>query len=147
MSRIHIPTALRRLVLERAQGCCEYCLIHQDDTPFAHPLDHVLAIKHGGRTLSNNLALACVDCNRRKGSDLTSIDPLSGVLVPLFNPRTQQWYTHFGLIDATIRGQTPIGRATVILLRLNDPLRLMQRRALIQAKRYPPAMLSAHAQE
>jgi hypothetical protein len=27
MSRTYIPIALRRQVYERAQGCCEYCLI------------------------------------------------------------------------------------------------------------------------
>ncbi|MCB0098392.1 MAG: HNH endonuclease [Caldilineaceae bacterium] len=64
MSREHIPVAVRRLVAERAQGRCEYCLLHQDDTPFTHPLDHIIAIRHGGATTAENLALACIDCNQ-----------------------------------------------------------------------------------
>jgi 5-methylcytosine-specific restriction endonuclease McrA len=32
-------------------------------------LDHVLPIKHGGHTIESNLVLACLECNRHKGSD------------------------------------------------------------------------------
>ena len=32
----YIPEALRRLVAERAGGCCEYCRLHEDDTFFTH---------------------------------------------------------------------------------------------------------------
>jgi hypothetical protein len=57
MPRPHIPAKLRRLVINRAGGQCEYCLIHQDDRPETHPIDHVIALKHGGRTVKENLAL------------------------------------------------------------------------------------------
>jgi 5-methylcytosine-specific restriction endonuclease McrA len=70
MSRVHIPAELRLLVLERAQGGCEYCFVHQEDTPFSHQVDHLISLKHGGQTVSVNLALACLDYNRYKGSDL-----------------------------------------------------------------------------
>ena len=137
MSRINIPASLRRLVVERAKGQCEYCLIHQDDSPFTHHVDHLIALKHGGKTEENNLALACLDCNRRKGSDLSAIDPADDSVVTLFNPRTQIWREHFAFDGVRIAGQTPIGRATVNLLRLNDPARLLQRQALLEAKRHP----------
>ena len=138
MSRVHIPAPLRKLVIERANGRCEYCLVHQDDSPFTHHLDHLIALKHGGQTIESNLALACLDCNRYKGSDLTTIDPADGSVVSIFNPRTQAWREHFALEGARIAGQTPTGRATANLLRLNDPARLIQRQALLEAKRYPP---------
>ena len=137
MARSHIPAPLRRLVVERAQGCCEYCLLHQDDTDFAHHVDHVTALKHEGRTEEDNLALACMECNLRKGSDLAAIDPVEGVLAPLFNPRTQLWTEHFTLVGASLVGETPIGRATVALLRMNEPARLLERQRLITAGRYP----------
>ncbi|MGE0128170.1 MAG: HNH endonuclease [Blastocatellales bacterium] len=128
---------MRRLVINRAGGLCEYCLIHQDDRPETHPIDHVIALKHGGRTEEKNLALACAICNNNKGSDLATIDPLSGEIVPLFNPRTQNWDDHFELFGAQIIGRTAIGRATVALLRLNDDERLSYRQSLVNAKRYP----------
>jgi hypothetical protein len=138
MSRINIPAALRRIVTERSNGQCEYCLLHQDDAPFSHHVDHVTPLRHGGQTVESNLALACLECNRYKGSDLTAIDPADGAIVPLFNPRTQVWSEHFTFDGIRIVGQTPAGRATVNLLRLNDPARLLQRQALLEAKRYPP---------
>jgi hypothetical protein len=138
MARLHIPASLRRLVLDRAQGCCEYCLIHQDDTEFTHHVDHLIARKHGGQTVGKNLALACAECNLRKGSDVAAIDPVEQVTVLLFNPRVQTWSEHFALTAVHIIGKTPIGRATVALLRLNDPARLLERQRLLAAGRYPP---------
>ncbi|MGH9766089.1 MAG: HNH endonuclease [Blastocatellia bacterium] len=84
MSRQHIPQPLRRLVLERARGYCEYCLIHENDAPDAHHVDHIIAVKHGGKTEIWNLACACAECNRYKGTDLATIDPVTGAMVPLF---------------------------------------------------------------
>jgi hypothetical protein len=133
-----LPAPLRRLLIERAQGCCEYCLIHQDDTSFTHHVDHLIARKHGGQTVSKNLALACAECNLHKGSDVAAIDPVEQVTVSLFNPRVQTWSEHFTLTAAHIIGKTPIGRATVALLRLNDPARLLERQRLLAAGRYPP---------
>jgi len=52
-----------------------------------HEVDHVIAEKHGGLTEPDNLALSCTLCNKHKGSDLTSIDPETGDIVPLYHPR------------------------------------------------------------
>ncbi len=139
MPRIHIPDHLRRLVIERALGCCEYCLIHQDDTPEPHHVDHSIAIKHGGMTILINLAFACARCNRFKGSDFAAIDPADGQPTFLFNPRTQDWNDHFKLDGALVVGLTPSGRATVGLLRMNDDAVVVHRRELIRKKRYHPS--------
>ena len=90
------PSAeLRRQVEERAHQRCKYCLVPQELAASRHQVDHVIAEKHGGQTTLDNLALSCTVCNRRKGSDIGSLDPDSGTLIPLFNPRTQQWSDHF----------------------------------------------------
>ncbi|MBI3325134.1 MAG: HNH endonuclease [Nitrospinae bacterium] len=133
------PTAeLRRRVVERADNCCEYCLLQQDLAASTHQVDHVIAEKHGGQTSLDNLALSCTVCNRRKGSDISSINHETGNLVSLFNPRTQQWPDHFRLDGVHIVGLTEIGRATVEFLRLNAYERLTERDALMRAGRYPP---------
>lgn len=139
MPRQHIPQPLRRLVLERARGYCEYCLIHQDDAPDAHHVDHIIAVKHGGKTEILNLACACAECNRYKGTDLVTIDRLTGAMVPLFNPRVQRWRDHFELRGAQIVGLTITGRVTVELLRLNDDSRLLERETLMALGSYPPS--------
>jgi hypothetical protein len=66
-----------------------------------------------------NLAYACFECNRLKGPNLASRDPMTGAVTPLYHPRDQQWMDHFRWQDATIEPLTATGRATVFLLRLN----------------------------
>lgn len=47
-----------------------------------------------------------------------------GEAVLLFNPRTQKWSEHFtwSLDAIKVEGMTAIGRATVIALRMNNPV-------------------------
>lgn len=134
----YISERLRELVLTRANSRCEYCLLHQDDEPgYSHEIDHVIAEKHLGKTLAHNLAYACFYCNRFKGTDLTSIDPLTDQITPLFNPRTQSWAEQFALDGPEIVPLTAVGRTTVRLLQMNRP-RIIQRRIyLIQLGHYP----------
>src|SRR5262245_16491250 len=110
-----IAAPLRAAVIERAHRRCEYC--HKPAIGFyPHEVDHVVAQKHGGATAIENLAYACFECNRQKGSDIASIDPLNGDITPLFNPRTQNWNDHFRMADSRIIPLTANGRATVFLL-------------------------------
>ena len=133
----YIPEALRQQVIERAQGRCEYCFIHQQDSLYTHEVDHIIPEKHRGATSADNLCLACLDCNRHKGSDFASFDPESEAIALLFNPREQEWQDHFHLEGARIVPRTAEGRVTVFVLKLNDELRLRARQALIEAGRYP----------
>lgn len=90
----------------------------------------MIAQKHGGATTLTNLAFACFECNRYKGSNIASIDPQTQELTYLFNPRTQSWADHFQFDNATIMPLTKEGRVTVSLLRLNDATRVQERVAL-----------------
>ena len=132
-----LTAALRRLVRERAALRCEYCLLAEDDAYLPHEPDHVIAVKHGGTTDASNLALACFDCNRYKGSDIASIDPDDGHLTPLFNPRTEDWAEHFQAATGRVVPVTPIGRVTVSLLQINLSLRVEVRDALMNLGRWP----------
>lgn len=125
------------MVRERASERCEYCLYPQEASFLAFEVEHIIAEKHGGATTENNLALACPYCNRFKGTDLGSLDPESGQLTPLFNPRTQQWTEYFRLDGAWIVPLTPEGRVTVAILQLNHPDRILERQRLIQVEEYP----------
>jgi len=93
--------------------------------------------QHGGETEINNLALACMRCNRYKGPNIASFDPLTGKLTPLFNPRVQNWEDHFELQEAIIRPRTAEARVTVKILHLNDEDRVTERRRLQAAGLYP----------
>ncbi len=113
--------------------------MHQFDRYFGCEADHIISLKHGGTTTGDNLAFACIACNRYKGSDIGSVLSETGDLVRLFNPRIDRWADHFALdIDgATIIALTNIGAVTVRLLKLSTAERVMERSALRDAGRYP----------
>ena len=52
-------------------------------------IDHVLPQSLGGNDTRQNLAAACYRCNEFKGSKTHTSDPTTGLLVPLFNPRSR----------------------------------------------------------
>ena len=133
----HLAEALRRTVHDRANGRCEYCLLHERYTMKAREVDHVYTEKHGGDSTEANLCLSCFDCNRYKGSDLCSLDTVTGEIVSRFHPRRQRWAEHFRLENGIIYAMTPQGRVTIRLLRLNTPERVMERQRLQRLERYP----------
>lgn len=135
----YVSARLRRLVVDRAEGLCEYCLIHEQDTFLGCQVEHIISEKHGGQTVEDNLALACVFCNRFKGSDIATLAPSTGRLCRLFNPRTDKWAEHFRLDGLRIVGLSEVGEATVTLLEFNHPDRLLERQALGEVDRYPSA--------
>ena len=125
-----ISSALRTRVAQRANHRCEYCLIHEDDAAFSHQVDHVISRKHGGASSIENLAYACVLCNRYKGSDVASIDELTGEPIRLYDPRHSPWTKHFRLNSAIMEPLTPQGKATIQILRLNSAERVAERALL-----------------
>ena len=118
---------LEQLVYARAEGRCEYCSLPAWASPATLQVDHVRAQQHGGSTTPDNLALACADCNLKKGTNIRGVDPLTDQDVPLFNPRRHKWREHFTWTGLTIVGRTDVGRATIRLLDLNSKRRLRLR--------------------
>lgn len=117
-----ITLATQRFVRARAQRRCEYCHADERWQFIRFTMDHVLPQSAGGSNDANNLALACRNCNERRGNRLAGRDQVTGAMVALFNPRRDVWAEHFIWDAARIRilGQTPTGRATVVVLDLND---------------------------
>ena len=136
MATFDLSTELRFLVASRADNRCEYCLLPQSMTLHKHEPDHIVPRQHGGETEEHNLALACLRCNRYKGPNIGSLDPVTGRLVPFYNPRTQLWTDHFELKEGLLRPLTAEARVTVRILRLNDEDRVLERQMLLDAKRY-----------
>ncbi len=137
VKRTAVSRELRQQVAERADHLCEYCLIPESDTFFGCHVDHIISVKHGGLTTIDNLAYACVVCNRQKGSDLGSIDWETRNLIRFFNPRTDRWSDHFYLQEARIISRTPIGAVTARILSFNSDSQVIERQTLIDEARYP----------
>ena len=93
-------------------------------------VEHIVSRQHGGPDDPSGLSLACDRCNAYKGPNLTSIDPDTGTVVALFNPREQTWSEHFVFRGALIIGTTPVGRVTVHVLDMNSRERIKIREDL-----------------
>lgn len=119
-------------VRERAKGRCEYCHLPQAYIRERFQIEHVIAQQHRGGDDPDNLALACVRCNLHKGPNVAGYDPLTNVLVPLYNPRRDVWDEHFAWGGARVDGLTPIGRTTVAILNMNAAQRVALREALLE---------------
>ncbi len=137
MSQPRIPVKARAAVRERAGNRCEYCLMPEAGAFFLHEPDHVIATQHGGESNLENLALACIQCNRLKGPNVASVDLETKRIVRLFNPRTDAWGDHFRPQSGHIIPMTEIARATAALLNFDDPDRVEARHNLWRAGRYP----------
>ena len=130
--------ALIELVWRRSSGRCEYCQTPQAADEAAFEIDHIISRKHAGATTPGNLCLSCFHCNSFKGSDISGLDPRTRRLTPLFHPRRHKWSRHFRWQGAHLVGRTPIGRVTVVLLRVNDEYRVRLREGLIEEGAFPP---------
>jgi hypothetical protein len=101
------------------------------------PFDHIVAQQHGGRTVPGNLALSCLHDNSHKGPNIAGLDPVSGKLTKLFNPRRHRWERHFRWNGPYLEGRTAVGRVTVVVLAMNDPAVVEVRAALMAEGLFP----------
>ena len=126
-----MDAATRKLVRERARNRCEYCGLPQSALPLtSFHVEHIVPKQHRGGDDSANLALSCHHCNLHKGPNLTGVDPQTGRIEPLFDPRKDLWEEHFERRGCLVLGLTPKGRVTVGVLAVNSQTQLDARRAL-----------------
>ncbi len=103
-------------------------------------IEHIMPLAAGGETIEDNLWLSCPLCNGHKATKTHDLDPLTDETVQLFNPRHQDWFEHFRWSEngQEIIGLTPVGRATVAALKLNNQYLLRARRRWVLAGWHPP---------
>lgn len=139
MARKYLGMQIRLFVGTRANYLCEYCKIPNEYFA-SFVIDHFLPLSKLGTDELLNLVLACNPCNASKGDATNTIDPVSGTVVPLFNPRTQIWAEHFTWSDdfTLIVPTTITGRATLDRLNLNRSEHVNLRRVLTELGLHPP---------
>ena len=133
----YVNPEIREIVAGRANYVCEYCLIAEEDAYFRFQVEHIISRKHGGSSEIDNLALACVFCNRYKGSDIASLIPAKNELIRFYNPRSDRWREHFRLNGVVIAELTEIGEATIRILQMNHDDQILDRQVLNVRGRYP----------
>jgi HNH endonuclease len=140
MSEAYIPSALRQRVAAQARHRCGYCLTSEAIVGTPMEIDHIIPQSLGGPTEEENLWLACSLCNDHKSDRIAALDPLTGTIVRLFDPRHQVWREHFAWTAEGDRlvGVTPTGRATIAALHLNRPSLVKARQAWVSVGWHPP---------
>lgn len=80
----------RHSIFERDAGVCQYCAKHFPKSQLT--LDHVLPQSRGGGETWENLVIACLQCNVRKGNRT----PEEAGMPLLKRPVKPAWMPHFG---------------------------------------------------
>jgi len=73
-----VNQGLTRSVWDRANKRCEYCHMPISGYVGSFHVDHIVARQHGGETSLENLALARLHCNQRKGPNIAGRNPEPG---------------------------------------------------------------------
>jgi HNH endonuclease len=138
--RSRVPRRLRERVAEAAGYRCGYCRTPESIAGFRLSIEHIIPQAKGGKTVEQNLWLACHACNEFKAARTQGRDPFTGRRVRLWNPRRHKWPDHFSWSEdgTVIIGLTPRGRATVATLKLNRPEIVAARSLWAQVGWWPP---------
>ena len=133
----YISKKVRSLVISRAGNRCEYCRVLDYLVGFDYHIEHIIGVQHGGTDELSNLAYACSYCNWKKGPNLSTILYVGGELIPLYNPRSQNWFDHFEVKRGEIIALSTIAEGTIKLLELNQSSRVEARFEMLLAGCYP----------
>jgi hypothetical protein len=139
--KARVPRRLRQRVAAAAGQRCGYCRTHEGIAGFRLIIEHIIPESRGGKTIFDNLWLACHACNEFKGARTYGLDPVTRKQVRLWNPQRQEWLEHFRWSDdgTEIIGMTPCGRATVAALQLNRVELIAARSLWVQVGWWPPS--------
>lgn len=136
----YIPVELRNQIEISDRGRCCYCLTQAVNSGIDLSFDHILPRSKGGKTVFENVCLACRACNEFKSDTTEATDPLTATTVPLFNPRCQNWNDHFTWSEdgTTVEGLTVVGRSTILALQMNRAIIRVARKRWVSSGWHPP---------
>ena len=136
----YIPVELQRQIRTHFRNCCAYCRTAEALTVAIFEFEHIVPRSVGGSTVFDNLCLFCPTCNRYKATLQAALDPTTEQTVPLFHPHRQSWKEHFTWSEdgTKLVGLSPIGRATIAVLKINRPQLIRVRRMWVKVGEHPP---------
>ena len=138
----YISVELQRQIRSHFANCCAYCRTAESLTTTTFEFEHIVPHSKNGKTIFENLCLACPSCNRFKAVRQTAIDPSTQAEMPLFHPQQQIWADHFKWNEKVTElvGLTPIGRATLTALKMNRLQLIRVRQMWVKMGEHPPTI-------
>lgn len=138
--KTRISRRVRERIAETTGYRCGYCATSEFTVGYRLIVDLILPMARRGKPVLENLCLACAACNQFKGARVQARDPITGRRVRLFNPRRQEWKSHFRWNEdgTEIVGLTACGRTTVTALEMNRPEIVAARSFWVQVGWWPP---------
>ncbi len=139
---VYISVELQRRIRQHFVDCCAYCRTAEFLTVTTFEFEHIIPRSADGKTVFENLCLACPSCNRYKASRQTALDSITQQEVALFHPHLQFWADHFAWSNESteISGLTPVGRATISALKMNRPQLTRLRGMWVRMSEHPPTI-------
>lgn len=134
---VYVARSTKKIVIERAAFRCEYCRVPAFLSSFDYHIEHIIGLQHGGPNSLNNLAYCCSSCNWKKGPNISTVLEFGGQIIPLFNPRTHNWFDHFEVQQGELVALSDVAQATIKLLELNFPAKMEERFEMMLAGVYP----------
>ena len=124
-----ISDEARQTVLTRANFCCEYCGVGEDDTGGELTIDHYQPQSAGGADDTDNLVYACYRCNLYK-SDYWTTNEIERRII---NSRLESAARHFWLSpNGKLYALSAAAKFTIARLRLNRSALVRHRRRKIE---------------
>lgn len=138
----YISKNLKQQISRHFADCCAYCRNAYVLMPVTFECEHIIPLSAGGKTVFENLCLACPMCNRYKSNHQQAPDPKTEEIVSLFHPHLQVWTEHFTWNEnaTEIIGLTAVGRATISTLKMNRPDLVRVRAMWVELGEHPPSL-------
>ncbi len=138
---VYIAVELQRRIRNHFSNCCAYCRTDESLTVSTFEFEHIIPRSAGGESIFENLCLACPSCNRYKAYRQTAFDEVTQREIRLFHPHQQLWSEHFAWNENSnyIIGLTPVGRATVSVLKMNRSQMTRVRKMWVTMGEHPPS--------
>jgi 5-methylcytosine-specific restriction endonuclease McrA len=77
---VYISVELKKKIRSHFANLCAYCRTAEALTVTTLEFEHIIPLSSGGKTVFENLCLACPSCNGYKATRQTGIDPNIGII-------------------------------------------------------------------
>ena len=102
----YIAESLKQEIRSHFADCCAYCHTAHALMPVTFECEHIIPRSAGGKTVFENLCLACPMCNRYKSNRQLVPDPQTEEKVLLFHPHLQASFSPVVFVFVSFKNES-----------------------------------------